>query len=364
MMQKELSENLEYYEEDDEIVEDDAIEKEESAPVIYDITSFGADYNVDYIVKRMDQEVFIVPDFQRSFVWPQKKASRFIESLMLGLPVPSVFLYKEEETNKYLIVDGQQRLKTIQKFFKGVFGERKFRLQDVQEKWNGKTIHELSDFDRQCLEDAMIHFIIFKQENPSEDNSSIYHVFERLNTGGMALNPQEIRNCVSHGPFVDLLEELNKNEFWRKIYGRENKRYKDRELILRFLALLNEHKKYQRPMNEFLNKFMHKHRNISLEQRQKFSEQFNSMIQLAYETVGTKVFRPERNLNAAVFDAAGIAFYEASQSDTVRYDTLNERYFSLLKDEAFANAYSRSTADEKNVLTRISKAKEYLVRIP
>jgi uncharacterized protein with ParB-like and HNH nuclease domain len=237
----------------------DETEGEASSPAIYGISSYGADYTVDLLVKRMRSEAYVVPPFQRSYVWPLRKASRFIESLLLGLPVPGIFLYKESGTGNHLIVDGQQRLKTLQFFYDGHFGERKFRLKDVQDRWLEKTIDDLSAVDRQQLDDAIIHTIIFSQESPPENNSSIYHVFERLNTGATPLTPQEIRHCINHGDFTNLLEELNDNLEWREIYGNKNRRLKDRELILRFLALYYDNSKYERPMSEFLNGFMSKH---------------------------------------------------------------------------------------------------------
>src|SRR5690349_3095746 len=100
----------------------------------------------------MDSGAFFVPPFQRSYVWNQKQASRFIESLLLGLPVPSIFVFKDENSGKHLIIDGQQRLKTLQFYFAGVFREgrlkdRVFRLTDVREAWVGRKYEELEEPD-------------------------------------------------------------------------------------------------------------------------------------------------------------------------------------------------------------------------
>jgi len=111
-------------------VEDESAEEATSAS--FSITSYGADYPVDTLVKRMKGEAFFIPKFQRSFVWSQRHASRFIESLLMGLPVPGIFLYKEAITGKHLVVDGQQRLRTLQYFYSGVFLEKAFRLVGVR----------------------------------------------------------------------------------------------------------------------------------------------------------------------------------------------------------------------------------------
>ena len=108
-------------------VEDEAL-LEQPGDIKFTITSYGADYTVDTLVKRLNSEAFYVPTFQRRFVWSQRHASRFLESLLMGLPVPGIFLYKEPITNRHLVVDGQQRLRTVQYFYSGLFLESKFRL--------------------------------------------------------------------------------------------------------------------------------------------------------------------------------------------------------------------------------------------
>ncbi|NBC31925.1 MAG: DUF262 domain-containing protein [Alphaproteobacteria bacterium] len=345
-------------ESEDKNVIDEAA-REPSEPVIFGISSYGADYTAELLVKRMRTGVYIVPPFQRAYVWPLRMASRFIESLMLGLPVPSIFLYKEEDTGKHLIIDGHQRLKTLQYFFDGTIGEKRFRLMDVQKRWVGKTYEDLDEIDRQNLDDALIHMIIFKQDAPSEDNTSIYHVFERLNTGGTKLYSQEIRNCVSHGAFVGLLEELNKIDEWRSIYGPINKRLKDQELILRFLGLYFEIESYKRPMNEFLNRFMKKHRKMSEETAASFTQVFTHTIGYAHRVLGSRAFRPERSLNAAVYDSVMVGLARRLDNPVdPDPEAIQAAYQRLLKNQQYKDAFTRSTADEESVATRLKLATE------
>ena len=122
-------------------------------------------------------------------MWKFKEASRFIESLLLGLPVPGIFLSKEKETQKLLVIDGQQRLLTLLYFYDGIFQptKREFALKDVQPQFEGAIYKSLPDEDRRRLDDSILHATIIKQDEPSEDDSSIYHIFERLNTGGTTL---------------------------------------------------------------------------------------------------------------------------------------------------------------------------------
>lgn len=170
-------------------VQDEAL-LETAGPRKFSITSYGADYTVDSLVKRMRAQAFTIPHFQRRFVWSQKHASRFIESLLMGLPIPSIFLYKEIETNKHLVIDGQQRLRTLQSFYDGTFEEKRFRLVGVRDPWNGRTYSELDPSDQLKIDDAIVHATIFSQDQPQDVLDSIYFVFERINSGGIRLSPQ------------------------------------------------------------------------------------------------------------------------------------------------------------------------------
>src|SRR5437870_4116504 len=172
--------------------QDGVVDEAQADPTVpqlhYDITSFGADYDVEGLVKRMQRSEILVPPFQRGYVWNIRDASRFVESLLLGLPVPGIFLAKEPESNKFLVIDGQQRLKTLQFFYDGIFhpkpgdGTQKiFSLVDVQEQYDGRTYKNLEDKDRLQLDNSIIHATIIRQESPPGENTSIFHVFERLN---------------------------------------------------------------------------------------------------------------------------------------------------------------------------------------
>lgn len=222
----------------DEASTDDAV-----VPDNYDIVSYGADYDVEGLVKRLIRKDIVIPEFQRSYVWNLTEASRFVESLLLGLPVPGIFLARQPETNRLLVIDGQQRLKTLQFFYGGYFNpkeadknRRVFKLTKVQQRYEGATYQTLNDQDRVRLNDSVIHATIIKQESPPEDSTSIYHVFERLNNEGRKLTPQEMRTALYYGDMIALVRELNENEQWRRIFGKKHQRLKDQEMILRFIS--------------------------------------------------------------------------------------------------------------------------------
>lgn len=331
---------------------------DEVVPYRYSITSYGADYPVDSLVSRLDRDVIFIPTFQRSFVWSLNQASRFIESLLLGLPVPGVFFSKESDTGKLLIIDGQQRLKTLQYFYRGIFHNgREFKLQHVQERFEGKTIRTLEESDRNILDDSIIHATIVKQDEPSDDESSIYHIFERLNTGGTQLQPQEIRACIFYGPFNELLAELNGTPLWRSIYGPPSKRLKDQELILRFFALYYNLDNYERPMKEFLNDYMGKNKKLALQSKENLQNLFVKTINFISESLGREAFRPERALNAAAYDGIMVGLAR-KMTNTILNDrkTFKTKYRELIANPDFFNACKTATSDESNVISRIDLA--------
>lgn len=276
---------------------------ETAEPVRYLITSYGADMPVDSLVDRFKRDDIFIPPFQRKFVWTRNQASRFVESLLLGLPVPGIFLFREPDTRKLMVVDGQQRIVTLSSFYGGVLDGRKFSLSKVSSEFQGKAYDDLDDGDRRMLNDAIVHATIFVQDEPTDDRGSVYSVFERLNTGGSALQPQEIRSCVYRGSLIDLLGELAKDDDWCSLWGRPSDRKKDEEVILRFLALHNDLDAYQPPLKIFLNDFTATHRHWNAATGPAFEEQFRDSVRVIAASLGRRAFRPVRAVNTAVADA-------------------------------------------------------------
>lgn len=332
---------------------------DEIVPFKYSITSYGADYPVDGLVKRISTHDIIIPRFQRGYVWTLREASRFVESLLLGLPVPSIFLSKEPETQKLLVIDGQQRLLSLRYFYEGLWPStrKEFALKGVPSKFEGATYKTLASDDRRRLDDSIVHAIVVKQDEPSDDSSSIYHIFERLNTSGVSLTAQEIRTAIHHGEFSDLLKELNNLEEWRAVYGQVNKLMRDQELILRFLALYYESEQYSRPMKGFLNTFMGRNRRLSGISKEDMRSVFTQTITAIHKSIGKRAFKLARVLNAAVFDAVmvGVA-RRLRQGAILDLDTVQERYATLLASPNFLAVAERATADEESVSKRLDLA--------
>ncbi|USR91556.1 DUF262 domain-containing protein [Phormidium yuhuli AB48] len=357
--------------------------QETVSPSSYSITSYNADYPVDGLVKRIQRQDIYIPDFQRSYVWKKEQASRFIESLLLGLPVPGIFLAKEPETNKLIVIDGQQRLKTLQYFYEGIFpiksDENKqthFRLSKVAEQFDGKGYEDLSANDQRQLDDSILPATIVRQEEPQEEfSTSMYYIFERLNTGGTQLSTQEIRASIYYGEFNQLLNELNQHEIWQKIFqGDESsrkpdpsKRMKDCELILRFIALNFAIDSYKKSMKEFLNQFMKTNRNLQRYSALEIKGVFENTINTIYQALGERAFRPRRGLHAAVFDAVmvGVA-NRLKQGEVQQKSLLQNAYNELLENHKFleSSINSRQMTNIRNVKNRIDLATQKFQNVP
>lgn len=351
---------------------EDIDEMEETSPYRYSITSYGADYPVDGLVKRLEASDIIVPTFdpefkledeiegyQRQFIWTKTQCDRFIESLLLGLPVPGIFLVKLDD-GRFLVLDGQQRLRTLQAFYKGILRGREFVLQSVQERLQSLRYDSLDAEDRRRLDDSIIHATIIRQDEPSDELSSVYLIFERLNTGGTTLHPQEIRVALYRGGLVRLLREINNFEPWREIYGKKSNRFKDQELILRFFALLFWSDNYERPMKDFLNRYAAANRDFELQSRNDLQNIFEKTITTASQALGKNAFRLKTAINAAVMDSVmvGLGNRLLKAGPLTDMKLLEERYDQLLKNEKFLSAVERATTNEENVRTRLSLAKE------
>lgn len=338
-------------------------EDAESAPPDYQINTYPADYTLEVLYHKWNGGDIEIPKFQRQFVWKQNQASKLIESFLIGLPVPAVFLYTERESQKFLVIDGQQRLRSVFYYLEGYFGEKKngqrevFNLTGLSEKsrYYRKEFKELSAPDQRKLHNCVLRSFIVQQLNPDDNDTSMFHVFERLNTGGTLLANQEIRNCVYRGNFSELLQGLNRLPDWRSIMGKEtiDSRQRDIELILRFFALLDR-THYEKPMKDFLSKFMKINRDLSNTVFEQFRRLFTDTCAAVKNSLGARPFHIRRGLNSAVFDCIMVSF--AHHLNAIPKD-VNNRYKQLLADkDGFLTKVSAGTTDEEVVKDRMELA--------
>ena len=358
----------------DEGVEDEAVQSdlEQEIPSIerYEIGFYGTDFPVDALYKRLssaDDEAegdIFIPDFQRGYVWTKRQSDRFIESLLLGLPIPGIFLSTDRLTNKRFVIDGGQRLRTIKAFMDGNFKGSDYRLgKSIHPDFVGKTYADLLPIDRRRFDDAIIHATIVRQDEPKDEDRSLFYLFERLNTGGTPAAAHEVRRSLWGGALNDMIKQLATNTSWRNVYGPPSRRLKDEELILRFLALSVDEDRYgstdERTMKDFLSSFMARNRNITGSIACEWRISFEEVIELIDGVFGRNAFRPEGRLNTAVYDAVMVGLAHVRDIRKLpKPDDLSRAYGDLLQDDQFIAATSSRTSHQPNVRKRLQLARD------
>jgi len=377
---------------DDYAVEEDDFQIDE-----YDLTASPNDFNVSTIFNIMESGAIRIPGFQRNYVWDIARASKLIESLILGLPVPQVFLY-EESRNRFLVIDGQQRLMSIYYFIKRRFPVKEKRadlrsifdrhghipdeylhndeyftnfklslpekLPNKASKFRGLNYSTLGDYKLQ-FDLRPIRNVIIKQNSPSNDDSSIYEIFNRLNTGGVNLRPQEIRASMYHSEFYDMLYKVNTLHEWRRILQMPEPdiHNKDIEILLRGFAMLINGDNYTPSLTRFLNQFSKRSKANDTSQNSYLEQLFESFL-AAIRELPNDIFINKRNrrFNLALFEAVFAAScLPAFQARTTNIDMLNtDKIQALDNDQAFLDAALKATTQTTNVRTRLQRAREII----
>lgn len=356
----------------DETKDLDLLPEDDSANEVlieYDITSYPSDLNLRSLVEMWYRNDIVIPDFQREFVWKIKQSSLLIESFLVGLPVPPIFFYIDDE-NKSLVIDGQQRLLSVIYFFDEYFGaetakgkRQTFRLTGLNEKspFFNKRFSDLEPKDRRKLESSVLRAINIRQLTPKDESTSVYHIFERLNTGGTPLAPQEIRNCVFRGNFLSFLRKLNTDKNWRTILSKPtiDKHQKDVELIVRVFGLHSHLESYEKPMKEFLNKVSNRYKKSSSTSLDKFAKDFAATCKVIVEQLREKPFSVRGPLNTSIFDSV---FCTILKNINKLPKNLSEKYENLLKDKTFIDYTTLATTDEKIVKARFKYVNDKLIK--
>lgn len=342
------------------------VEEDETPYVEYDISVNPSDQSLELLSNMIEREDIIIPFYQRKYVWNIEQASKLIESFLIGLPVPQVFLYINED-DQLEVIDGQQRLMSVHYFFTGFFGEidtkgkrTVFKLKGLSERsdYNEKTYDQLTTRDQRKLRNSTLRAINIKQLRPEGKSDAVFHIFERLNTGGTLLKPQEIRNAVYRGNIVESLQKLNALPAWQAILGlrQPDKNQKDVELVLRLFSLFEVWEHYEKPMLRYLNQSMDANRNFDTERAHRFETEFVRAACLVAETL-KEPFRPKRVINAAVLEAVMVTLLEHD----IGTDALKRNYPKLIADADFEERIYGATTDQIVLKARISRAKEILL---
>lgn len=341
----------------------------EDGTVIRDVVYKGIEYTITSIISLWESGELKIPDFQRNYVWKIEQASKFIESLMLDIPIPSLMFYEDKESYMQ-IIDGQQRIKSIL-LFTGAIDKNsaspheksmcKFTLTGLanDSPYNNRSYDDFSPKEKRIFKNKVSLYVNIISLKDPDNLSSIYYIFERLNTGGTLLTAQEIRNCIFSGPFNNFLLKLNEYENWKKFITNKTSEshQKDIELILRFFALYDMKLPYHKPMKDYLSNYMKSVRYMTQTEITQKEILFKKTVDAIYLHLGAKPFHIKNGLNSAVLDSIMIAF--ARNLDSIPND-ICEKYQQLCHNEQFYTYCGKNANDVECVKNRIQMADEFL----
>lgn len=365
-------------------------ENEQNELKRYQINSYSVDRAVETLIKWKRNNKLVVPDFQRDYVWSFSNCARLIDSILLNLPIPNIFVFKivEKGEEKYILVDGMQRITTIDQFESGIWKqsgkERKFKINLKTSNWRNKGFSNLDESDKQFFYDYPLSVMIFETSTKSDSESKnvIFSVFERINTGSEKLTEQEIRNTLYQGICLDKLKEVvaSKDVFYRLIQLDPNaqKRGKDLEFLLRLMSyyhiynvskqgvkyLVNneEESKITTSKTVMLNNYLYYSNNGEIEYINQLTDILEALstIEQLDENALYCVKRDKSGIGTKVHqifaEALVIATILNNNTISLSKEQFNENKLSLWKsEEYFYKTFTEKTTDPDNVVARIDK---------
>lgn len=339
----------------------------------------------DYAVRQLmdmvvEGDLILDPDYQRRYRWPDDKAARFVESIILNIPVP-VFYFAEEADGRLSVIDGQQRLTSLFRYIKpaeisGVFPDKQLDelvIPDglkIRPDLKGKAYTTLSREDKSALAKRPIRCIVVLNES---DPALKFEVFERLNTGSAKLSDQETRNCIYRGSFNELIKDLTLNAKFQSMVSLPSdvrKAMKDVELILRFFAYreLTDETLYTDNLTEYLNNFMEDNREASASRLLQLRALFEQTIDAVHAHLGPGIayrkpidlsdpvargFAPNL-INGAIFESQMVAFSKVIESGKPLPVDAKQRVYSSFAEKDYTRSISQGTSQKARALRRNS----------
>lgn len=303
-----------------------------------------------------DGEIITDPDYQRDFVYTQKQSSKLIESMLIGIPIPTVYLCQEADET-WSVIDGQQRITSFVYFLKNEFPLK--GLTELKEL-NGLYFKDMEKPLQRRLKQSSLGAICILKESQNLK----YEIFARLNQGAVSLKPQELRNCIYRGSCNKMLIELANNKYLPVLFKDENKRMQYQERVLRFFALRN-FTEYKSSMLKTMNDYMIVHQNDDSEKIEKSKALFNRTIDIIKQVLGETAFlainredgKVIEKFSGSVYDSIIIPFSFFGNHDLMAHADEIRNAINNLKqydDEYRENTYA-ATGSKNRVIGRIVK---------
>lgn len=332
-----------------------------------------ATVNLGMLIEQLEnEEIDLNPDFQRaSDIWSPTKKSRLIESILLGLPLPSFYFSEDSYSQKLSVIDGLQRLCAIKDFVI----KKILKLQDLQflHNFEGLGYEDLERPEIRRIKSLKITMNTLRKTTPNEVK---FVIFQRVNTAGEPLTPQEMRHALNQGPAADFIKEIADLESFKKAtnYKVDTKRMQDRDFANRFVAFYLGYKDYKGELDAFLNEKMGELNRFSEVQRQEIRIAFDKSMECCYDIFKEDTFRKRfaigerrKPISKAVFDtvSVNIAWLSDAQRRTLvnSASLVRERMMELFHDEKFLRSITTGTGQKYSVQTRFSEFKSLIDKI-
>lgn len=344
--------------EDLDLGESDSEEEPDFPPPERKIITQPYDLSVQALVEQWGDKTLILPEIQREYVWDNPRASRLIESLLLNIPIPVLYFAETDEAT-WEIFDGHQRVRSVVRYVNNEFALSSLSLLA---HLNRLRFHRLPLREQRFLERRTIRAIVISSE--SHPNMK-FETFERLNTGAVVLNAQEIRNSLYRGSFNTLLRSLVKNSEFRHLVGTKTprKRMVDEELILRFFALRGDLQNYRPPLKRFLNEYMTSVKDAAPAKLKTLESVFETTCDVALAVLGESAFRMtdargnplETGVNRALFEAQmlGFSWVESPTATAKKKSSIMRELARLYRDSDFQDSIQRATGDRARTMLRV-----------
>lgn len=336
------------------------------------------EYDLETIVKKIQKGIIkLDPDYQRRHRWTQDTSSRLIESLILNIPIPVIYLSQDVDVDaettdqepRYTVIDGQQRLTAISKFFNNEYALMGI---DVLKELEGSFYRDLPPFLIRRLEERTIKCL---RIDSTIDDQVKYDIFERLNSGSVKLEAQELRNAVSRGPFNVLIKELARDANFRALLqvdpndpdaSNKVKKMEDVELVLRFFALLPlDYDSLNKGFKKFLDDEMKRMNILAQAEHEKMRKLFCVTMETIRKHYGDEAFAKyvvrdgslvlTSKFNAAVYDALAIPVAKTIdvENPTIKASAV-AAFHKLFEEVAFSETLTGSVSDRQKVVNRIT----------
>lgn len=331
--------------------------------------------NLGSLIEQLENdEIDLQPDFQRAAdVWDNVKKSRLIESVLLGLPLPSFYFSEDPRSQKLSIIDGLQRICAIRDFM--LKKDEPLKLEGLQflKNFEGMTYSQLARPEVKRIKSLKITMNTLRKGTPLDVK---YIIFQRVNTAGEPLTPQEMRHALNQGPAAAFIKELANMESFKKAtnYSVKSKRMQDRDFVNRFIAFFIGYEDYMGDLDMFLNDKMGELNKMPPKQRDEIRVSFDKAMECCYQIFGKDTFRKRykitdkrKPISKSVYDtlSVNIAWLSDEEQSILlqNAEVFKAGMIRLFNDERFNFSISTGTGQKYNVYIRFTMVKSLIKEI-